>query len=598
MSPRAFAMAVLLVAATVAAPATGQGRATLVAAVGANMNHVPSFVGVEKGLFLKHGIDLKLKVLSTGQEMAKALQAGEIQVIGAAFSNYPVALERGIAAKGVVGLIGDRTSRYSDSPLSVWARKGTGINRIDDLAGRKVGTPIGGTADEYLGVVLKKKGIDRAKIQVLNVPPGNIVSALHGGSVDAVAIWEPFGSMIEAKIPDAVLLSRGGGHIAYFINMAVRNDFIEKNPEVVERYVIGLAEASHYTRKHPDEAAEIAARWIPGMEATVARQALRHLVFDPRITPHTIASWEENVRILTEQKKLRAMVPWQQGIDLKFVDKAMKSHPQLFADLEYQLAPAQTVTTSLPIPPPATETRPPAEFDFGRYHALIIANQAYRALPRLRTPPADARALSDILKRDYGFVNVRLLMDATRTDMVRALDDTRRTLTEKDNLLIYYAGHGYLDKDADRGYWLPVDAESETRANWLSNADVTDTVRAIRAKHVLVVVDSCYSGTLTRAIRVQPLSPPDLMRLSFKKARNVLTSGGLEPVLDVGGEGHSVFARAFLNALQQNRGVVELTRLFADIRREVMLNADQTPQYSDIRYAGHEGGDFLFVRRR
>jgi len=298
------------------------------------MNHVPSFVGVEKGIFLKHGIDLKLKVLATGQEMAKALQAGEAQIIGSAYSNYPVAVERGMAAKGVVGLMGDRSGRYSDDPVSIWTRKATGITQIEDLAGRKVGTPIGGTADEYLGVVLKKRGVPREKVNLLNVPPGNIVSALQGGSVEAIAIWEPFGSLIQAKVADAVLVARGGGNIGYYINMAVRNDLIEKSPELVERYVIGMAEATQYTRQHMDEAAEIATRWVAGLDVAVAKQALRHMTYDSRITPHTIASWDENVKILLEQKKLKAALPWQQGIELRFIEKVIKTHPQLFTDLK------------------------------------------------------------------------------------------------------------------------------------------------------------------------------------------------------------------------------------------------------------------------
>ena len=200
--------------------------------------------------------------------------------------------------------------------------------------GKKLGTPAGGTADEYLGVVLKKKGVPRDKVQVLNVPPGNIVSALQGGSVDAVACWEPFASQIEAKIPDAVLLSRGGGHIGYYINMAVLNGIIEKQPEMVEKYVIGVAEATWYTRKYPDEAAEISTRWIPGLDVAVAKKALAQMVFDARITRDTVAAWDENVKILLEQKKLRSPVPWQQGLELRFIEKVMKSYPQFFADLK------------------------------------------------------------------------------------------------------------------------------------------------------------------------------------------------------------------------------------------------------------------------
>ena len=314
--------------------ARAQSPVPLAAAVGGNMNHVPSFVGVEKGIFLKHGIDLKLKVLATGQEMSKALQAGEVQIIGSAFSNYPVAVERGMAAKGVVGMMGDRTSRHSDAPISVWTRKGSGVTKVEHLAGKKVGLAIGGTGDEYLTVLLKKTGVPREKVTFLNVPPGNTVSTLQGGSVDAVAVWEPFGSLVEARVPDAVLVARGGGHIGYYINMAIGTELIDKQPELVERYVRGVAEAAQYTRKNLDEAAEIATRWAPGLDAAVARTAIRHLTFDPRITPHTVAAWEENVRVLLDQKKLRAALPWQQGIEPRFIERVARSHPHLFADLK------------------------------------------------------------------------------------------------------------------------------------------------------------------------------------------------------------------------------------------------------------------------
>jgi sulfonate transport system substrate-binding protein len=324
----------IVAAATLAGGAVAQAPAVLTAAVGNNMNHVPSFVGVEKGIFLKHGVDVKLKVLNTGQEMAKALQAGEAEIIGSAYSNFPLAVERGMAARGVVGLMGDRSSRCWDQSVSLWTRKGTGIAKLEDLVGRKLGTPVGGTADEYLGVLLKKKGVARENVQVLNVPPGNLLSALQGGSVDAVACWEPFGSLIEAKVPDAVLLSRGGGHIGYYINMAVRDDVIEKSPDLVERYVVGVAEATWYTRQKPDEAAEISTRWIPGLDPAVARKALAQMVFDARITAHTVAAWDENVQVLLEQKKLRAPVPASKGVELRFIEKVMKSHPQFFADLK------------------------------------------------------------------------------------------------------------------------------------------------------------------------------------------------------------------------------------------------------------------------
>jgi len=117
------------------------------------------------------------------------------------------------------------------------------------------------------------------------------------------------------------------------------------------------------------------------------------------------------------------------------------------------------------------------------------------------------------------------------------------------------------------------------------------------AKHVMVVADSCYSGTLARAVKLSIPSAEYFRRMANTRARIALTSGGVEPVLDDGSLGHSVFARAFLEVLEKNDGVLEGTRLFNGLRRRVILNAPQTPEYSDILYAGHEGGDFLFVRK-
>ena len=234
--------------------------------------------------------------------------------------------------------------------------------------------------------------------------------------------------------------------------------------------------------------------------------------------------------------------------------------------------------------------------DFGTYHALVIGNNDYRNLPDLKTAVNDARTVAAVLAEDYGF-KVKTLINATRVDIIDALDEYRETLTDLDNLLIYYAGHGWLDEDTDRGYWLPVDARKNRRARWVSNATISDTLKGLLAKHVMVVADSCYSGTLARGAGVSLRSAKYWRRMAQKRTRVALTSGGLEPVADKGGGGHSPFAKAFINTLKDNQVVMDATQLFSRIRRPVMINADQTPEYSDVRNAGHDGGDFLFVKK-
>lgn len=233
---------------------------------------------------------------------------------------------------------------------------------------------------------------------------------------------------------------------------------------------------------------------------------------------------------------------------------------------------------------------------YGRYYALVIGINDYKNLPKLNTAVRDAQTVAKTLQDLYAF-NVTLLTDPSRADIVDALDEYRELLAEEDNLLIYYAGHGWLDQQTQAGYWLPVNAKPDRRSRWVSNATLTTSLQGLLAKHVMVVADSCYSGTLTRSIKVPERNRAYLKRISEKRARVVLSSGGLEPVADSGGGQHSVFAAQFLKALRNNKGVLDGTQLFETVRQTVVLNADQTPEYSDIRRAGHEGGDFLFVRK-
>ena len=114
---------------------------------------------------------------------------------------------------------------------------------------------------------------------------------------------------------------------------------------------------------------------------------------------------------------------------------------------------------------------------------------------------------------------------------------------------------------------------------------------------MMVVADSCFSGELTRGIKIDYGSPNWIQKLVKKKARIALTSGGLEPVSDSGGGSHSVFAKVFISLLEENTGVLNTQKLFSELRPRVMKNTRQTPEHGTIHLAGDDGGDFLFVRQ-
>lgn len=254
---------------------------------------------------------------------------------------------------------------------------------------------------------------------------------------------------------------------------------------------------------------------------------------------------------------------------------------------------------------PAAPKLPP--MNFGNFYALVIGNEKYQRLPELKTAVNDAVAISEMLSKKYNF-KTTTLKNATRYQILSELNKMRAQLTENDNLLIYYAGHGELDKANLRGHWLPVDAEADSDANWISSVAITDILNAMAVKHILVVADSCYSGALTRssigqleAGRSEEERVNWLKAITKMRSRVVLTSGGLQPVLDGGGGTHSVFARSFLEVLDVNSEIIEARRVYQELSARVLNDAlryriEQVPQYAPMQFAGHESGDFLFVR--
>lgn len=262
-----------------------------------------------------------------------------------------------------------------------------------------------------------------------------------------------------------------------------------------------------------------------------------------------------------------------------------------------------------------------SKFGFNQSFAVLIGESDYRdpRLPKLQTPGNDVSQLASLLQDRYGFV-VTVMLDKSRAEILRELDALAEKLNENDTLLIYYAGHGGMEKvrnGPDRGYWLPVDAEVGHSAGEISNQEITYQVARMAARKVLIVADSCYSGLLSQTVsRAQQSADADssstdyLIGMAHKQSRNVMTSGRLEPVLDGGGPGnHSVFAAALIDVLRSNSDVITSQEIYNRLVTRVMRNATkvlmndqdlpdpQQPTYSALDNGGHVYGDFVFVPR-
>ena len=234
------------------------------------------------------------------------------------------------------------------------------------------------------------------------------------------------------------------------------------------------------------------------------------------------------------------------------------------------------------------------KINWGKYYALIIGNNNYQHWSKLETAVNDAKVVASILEDKYDF-EVKLLINKNHDEMKDAIFDMRDKMTPWDNLLIYYAGHGELDAEEGRGYWIPIDADTKKRSKWINNTYILDNIKATKAKHVLLIADSCFSGSLMRG-KEQISYTKEISQLVAKKTRVVITSaGGEEPAQDAGVDNHSVFAYAFIKSLQNNNKISLSDDLFPEIRTYVLNNADQVPEMSVLTKAGHDGGDFIFV---
>lgn len=235
----------------------------------------------------------------------------------------------------------------------------------------------------------------------------------------------------------------------------------------------------------------------------------------------------------------------------------------------------------------------------GDYHALIIGVNEYQdqRIVDLDKPIIDAKSLMNVLINNYTFNpdNVTLLENATRRDIIDALDNLGKRVTEADNVLIFYAGHGYWDTNNEIGYWIPSDARKSSTADWFRNSTLTDQIRSIRSKHTLLIADACFSGAIFKA-RAAFLDADKAINLKYSlPSRKAMTSGTLTEVPD-----RSAFIKYLVKRLGDNsQKYLAANDLFFSMEAAVINNsdADVKPQYGTIQKVGDEGGDFIFIRR-
>lgn len=231
--------------------------------------------------------------------------------------------------------------------------------------------------------------------------------------------------------------------------------------------------------------------------------------------------------------------------------------------------------------------------------ALIVGINKYadRRIPQLEGAVTDARAIRTLLETRLGY-ETRVIEDASKESILKALNQLALDASKTDSVMIYYAGHGeYLDKTG-MGYWIPSDANADQPESWVANTDISKLVALIDSQQIMLISDSCYSGSLAGKDKVSFDQQEGISEILSRKAVVIMSSGGNEPVSDEGKEGHSVFAWHLMKELGGVATWQPGGNLFERLRTAVFAEFPQTPQYGASKLAGDQGNtDYLIEKR-
>jgi len=226
---------------------------------------------------------------------------------------------------------------------------------------------------------------------------------------------------------------------------------------------------------------------------------------------------------------------------------------------------------------------------------------------------SDAEAMAELLGNEFGFDQVWTLYDTDATKQnIRCFfeQDLQRT-EEDDGLLIFFAGHGITVTSAigdDRGFLVPHDGNPDPNERYsnISLASIRDDyLPNIPAKHVFLIVDSCYGGLALRDVATveRPKTIDDALLSELtrrdRKVRQVLAAGTKDQrVLDGGLFGHSVFTGRLIEALREANPYITADHIGVHVRERVARDGSdrrhrQTPQFGYL--IGGEGS-FVFTQ--
>lgn len=336
------------IAAAIAVFATGAHAEDVTVGVAKFSGHAPFFVGIDKGIYAKHGLNVKAKVYTAAVPMLQAQANGEQDISAPAATPFLLSVAKGIdlVAIGAIQNFVNSTN-FTVSSLITGPNSGIGPGEYAKLKGKKIATFFGSVGELQVHQVAAVGGLSNDDYELIHMKPPQMITALKTGGIDALAVWEPFPSIATTKVPGANVLVHGAGPCkkCYDVPLFVTSrKIINEKTDLIQKFWIAHADAMKYTRTHIDEAATVTQRWVEGVDLEAIRVSLDKDKgsMDPRLSMAFPEGLKANsIPFLISLGRFESLDP-DPYIDFRFQKAAMKERPDLFEGLptieaKYQL---------------------------------------------------------------------------------------------------------------------------------------------------------------------------------------------------------------------------------------------------------------------
>lgn len=275
-------------------------------------------VGKAKGFyekeFLKNGVTVEWQPFLSGPVMIEAAAGDRVDLL--AVGNMPPL----VAKAGGIDLKVIAKAAFNPATNALLVRPDSPIHSIADLKGKKVAAQVGSSVHFFLGQLLSQASLSLKDVQLVNLAGPDQGPALESGAVDAIILWMPYRTQLEQAGKARVIAD--SSHVAGGLSLyAVRADFAQKNPVLVESFLRATQKTNDYMKRHPKETLGLLAK-DSQFPAAVLAESLRGFDWSLRLTAEDEKAMGDIKDFLLANHVIRKDFAIQDLFDDSYVKKA------------------------------------------------------------------------------------------------------------------------------------------------------------------------------------------------------------------------------------------------------------------------------------